>query len=224
MVYAAATDTWFGTVLPASKDPQAALTRLGIPQRCAAFVGKNWYAPGMQPAPCPEIFRLSRFQMVWLLLREPDTLWRVVRQAVPATRPFVIFYGQVEGRTFGRIEDEGLRFASLGRFFGDLPAPIYSGLFIFSLLGGLVALALLLRGEDRLAPGLCVLLNAVITSTFLACLLGDGYADLARHFHVAQSALMLAPLPAMLVVGRAALRARRVRVLLESFSARTRFW
>jgi hypothetical protein len=152
------------------------------------------------------------------LLREPGALWRILHQAVPATHQFIIFYGQVEGREFGRIEDEGLRFSSLGRFFGNLSGLAYTGLFIFSLLGGLIALVLLLRGEDQVAPGLCVLLNAVITSTFLACLLGGGYVDLARHFHVAQSALMLAPVPAMMVVGRAVFRVRPLRGLLQRFS------
>jgi len=219
MVSAAAQDTWFGTVLPALKNPNAALTSLGVPERCAALVGKTSFSPEMQSTPCPEIFRLSRFQMVGLLLKEPSAMWRIAERAIPLTRPFIFFYGQVEGRSFGHIEDEGLRFASLGRWFGNVPTPFYVALFVLSLLGGLVSLVLLLRGDTLYATALSVLLNAVITSTLLACLLGDGYADLCRHFHVAQSALMIAPVTAILVLGRITLRRPLVR-LKSSWRAR----
>ena len=202
MVSAAAQDSWFAAVLPAMNNPRRALTSLGIPERCATLVGKTSFSPEMQSSPCPEILRLSRFQMVWILLKEPAALWRILKRAVPLTRPFIFFYGQVEGRKFGRIEDAGVRFTSLGRWYGELPIPLYIALFCLSLLGGLVSLALLLRGDTRAVTAFCVLLNAVITSTFVACVLGNGYADLCRVFHVAQSALMIAPVSAMLVLGR----------------------
>src|SRR5207237_478576 len=74
MAQAAATDTWFATVLPALRDPRSLLAAHGVPERCSAYVGKTWYDPGMQPGPCPEIFGLSRFTAVWALLREPSAL------------------------------------------------------------------------------------------------------------------------------------------------------
>src|SRR5215472_8102787 len=193
MAAAAATDSWFGMTLPALNNVPATLRSLGLPERCEAFVGKNWYTPGMQPPPCPEIFRLHRFQMVWLLLKEPAALWRILKQAIPSTRPFVVFYGQVEGRNFGHIEDEGARFASLGKFFGELASPVYVLLFVTALVGGLLSLLLLMDGRSELCLSFSVFLNAVIVATLIVCLLGDGYADLARHFHIGQSALLIAP-------------------------------
>lgn len=52
-----ATDTWFGAVLPSLAYPDAAVADLGLPRRCAAFVGKTWYDPGMQP---PHVQRWNR--------------------------------------------------------------------------------------------------------------------------------------------------------------------
>jgi len=194
------TDSWFGMTLLALNKVPATLRSLGLPERCEAFVGKNWYTPGMQPPPCPEIFRLHRFQMVWLLLKEPAALWRILKQAIPSTRPFVVFYGQVEGRNFGHIEDEGARFASLGKFFGELASPVYVLLFVTALVGGLLSLLLLMDGRSELCLSFSVFLNAVIVATLIVCLLGDGYADLARHFHIGQSALLIAPVVSLVVV------------------------
>src|SRR3954469_13611690 len=111
MAEAAATDTWFWTVLPALRAPAAVLAEHGIPARCASYVGKSWYHPGMQPPPCPEIFRLSRISAVLVLLREPSALFHLIARGVATSRPFLLPYGHVERREGGRVDQEGTRFA-----------------------------------------------------------------------------------------------------------------
>ncbi len=202
MVKAAATDSWFGMVLPALKDPAGALRALNVPERCAAFVGKTWYSPGMNPSPCPEIFALSRFQMVALLVKEPSALWRILKKAIPDTRPLFVFYGQVEGSNYGRLSDRGSRLRSWVAWLDQLSTPAYVLLFGGCCLVGFLSLLLLIGGRRDLLLSFCVILNAVVAATFMACLLGDGYADLARHFHLGQNALLAACVASVTAVGR----------------------
>ncbi len=95
-----------------------------------------------------------------------------------------------------------MRFASLAQLLEGSATPIYVVLFGGSVLVGLVSLLLLLCGRRDLVLSFCVFLNAVLAASFIACLLGDGYADLARHFHIGQNALLILPVVSVFVVGR----------------------
>jgi len=104
MVSAAATDAWFNMALPSFRNPEAVVDSLGLPARCRAYVGKSWYDPEMAQRPCPEIFRLTRFQMVRALLNEPLAIGRILAKAVTVSRPQLLWYGQVEGQPNGTID------------------------------------------------------------------------------------------------------------------------
>ena len=72
-------DTYLAVVIPASANPAHALEVLGLPARCQAMVGANWYkqrGENLQVA-CPEVFSLSsaaflRFASAWLAQRAGD--------------------------------------------------------------------------------------------------------------------------------------------------------
>jgi hypothetical protein len=211
MVNAAATDVWFNMTLPSFRNPAAVLDSLGLPSRCGAYVGKSWYDPGMGEGPCPEIFRLTRFRMVQALLKEPGAIGRILAKAVALSRPFLLWYGQVEGQSSGNINAQGIRFFSVGSLIDRLPVSAFATLIILSLTGGFLSLVLLLLGRPVAGAALCVLTNAVLAATFLASLLGDGYADLCRHFHLGLNALLLSALAAAAVFVQLAIRFGRRR-------------
>jgi len=208
MVFAAATDSWFGMALPALKNPSATVRSLNLPPACDELVGKNWYTPGMHPHRCPEVLGLTRLQMISVLLQQPKALARVLVTAIPLTRPFSPFYGEIEGENFGKVKNAGLAFASLGGVFEQLALPFYSALYPLSMAAALIAVFLLLAGEQAASVSLSLFLTAVWTSSFLAALLGDGYVDLARHFHIGQNALVLAALCSLVAMARGVQRLR----------------
>jgi hypothetical protein len=191
MQQAAATDTWFATVLPALSDPAGKLRAAGVPPRCASYVGKTWYDPGMQPAPCPEIFKLGRSRAVLYLVSEPKALWKVLVHAVALSRPRLEPYGQVENAAGASIESlNEAKLFTLTSWTSRMPVGQFCALVLACLAIGLVSMVLLFRGKGGPAAAACVLLNAVFTATFVASLLGDGYIDLARHEHLGAVALL----------------------------------
>ena len=208
MVFAAATDSWFGMALPALKDPSATVRSLSLPPACDELIGKNWYTPGMHPHRCPEVLGLTRLQMISVLLQQPKALGRVLVTAIPLTRPFSPYYGEIEGENFGKVKNAGLAFASLGAVFEQLALPLYAALYLLSMAAALIAIFSLLAGERAPSVSLSLFLTAVWTSSFLAALLGDGYVDLARHFHIGQNALVLAALCSLVAVARGVQRLR----------------
>lgn len=214
MQHAAATDLWFGTVLPALERPAAALRSLGLPERCDAYVGKTWYDSGMQPGPCPEIFRLGRLKAGWLLLKEPAALSKVLVKAALLSRPRLEPYGQIEGRSNAAIGSlEQWRFFTLTSWTREMPSAPFAALLVMALVTGALSMVLLLLGRAVPASGLCLLLNAVLASTFLASLLGDGYQDLPRHMHLGVSAFFLLPAASIAVLVQLGRRRRVPRAV-----------
>lgn len=200
MAVASSTDVWFHMTLPSVRNPDAVLDSIGIPARCRAYIGKSWFHPGMDQLPCPEIFRLSRFQMVRTLLNEPPALGRILVHAVTISRPSVLDFGHVEGRSFVPAEAEGLRFSSMARLVDHLPPAAYAAWVLVSLVGGSVSLIALLVARPVPGATFCLLLNAVFAATLLASLLGDGFVDFARHMYLGHNALLISPVAAMVVV------------------------
>jgi hypothetical protein len=213
MQQAAATDTWFATVLPALSDPPGRLRAAGVPARCASYVGKTWYDPGMQPAPCPEIFKLGRARAVMYLLSEPKALWKVLAHAVALSRPRLEPYGQVESVSGASIESlPEAKLFTLTSWTSRMPVPEFCALVLLCLAAGFVCLVLLWMGKGKggFAAAACVFLNAGFTATFVASLLGDGYIDLARHEHLGAVALLtlIGVLPFALLDAAGAFRRR----------------
>ena len=194
MQQAAATDTWFGTVLPALQRPADGLKRAGLPERCAAYIGKTWYDPGMQPSPCPEVFRAGRARVVWVLLREPAALWKILVRSASLVRPRLEPYGQIEGARYGFIGALGdFRLFTLTGWTREMPVAAFDFALLVFLAIGAFSIGALLGGRYAGAAVFCLMLEAVFASTLAASLLGDGYMDLARHMHLACSPLFLLP-------------------------------
>jgi hypothetical protein len=108
------------------------------------------------------------------------------------SRPFLLPYGHVEGESGGRIEHQGVRFASLAEILDRIDGTTFLALWVLVLGGGLIGIALLVTGHGTALASLVVLANAVCAATFCASLLGDGLVDFARHVHLGQNAWMVA--------------------------------
>lgn len=195
----AATDTYFGAALPNVSDHGRGLALLGLPPRCAEYIGKNWYSPGMQPPPCPEVESVPRWKLLRLALDDPWMVVRVARQAVPLLQPFVVrYYGHVEG---GDYEQADLRIgnglASIGEWPEALPAPVFGALLGLTILGAAVAFVELARSAlaggaaaGVLLPSFVVVLALTEVYCFATSWVGAGWVDLARHSIVGQLAFL----------------------------------
>lgn len=215
MRMAAATDTYFGAALPSMADPQRGVTLLGLPARCASHVGKDWYSPGMQPPPCPEVESVPRWRLLRLVLHDPWMIVRATKVAVPLLQPFIVrYYGQVES---GRREQVDLSVRSgvpsLGTWPEALPTTLFALLLATTVAAGFTALAELAWGagksipsHDRLLPALTTVLVLVELYSFVTSWAGAGLIDLGRHSLLGQLAFLCLAVVAPLQLARGATR------------------
>jgi len=210
----AATDAFFGAILPRHRDPARALSLLGLPERCRPYVGKTWYDEGMQPPPCPEVAAVSRLRVVRLVLDDPGLAWRLVRDALPLLRPLIVrYYGQVEGGDLAQADARGRRgVVSVSPLLEALPAWLLGVLIAGTLVAGVVAVADVARPPGASDAPRGALLPVLVASSalveayaFASSLIGAGFIDLARHALVGQLAFLV------LLPAGAALLARAVR-------------
>lgn len=195
----AATDTYFGAALPNVSDHGRGLALLGLPPRCAEYIGKDWYSPGMQPPPCPEVESVPRWKLLRLAFDDPWMVVRITRQAVPLLQPLVVrYYGHVEG---GDHQQADLRLgnglASVGEWPEALPAGVFGALLGLTLLGAAVAFVELVwstfedgTAPDALLPCFVLVLALVEVYCFTTSWVGAGWVDLARHSIVGQLAFL----------------------------------
>jgi hypothetical protein len=222
---ATATDTYFGAVLAHADDPAEGLRLLGLPERCAPYVGKTWYDPGMQPPPCPEVADVPRTRLVRLFLHEPEIVFRMVRRAVPLLQPFVVrSFGQVEG---GHYQQADLRVAtglpSAATWIEALPRAVFTVLLALTL-GGVLAAAIDLplahargaAGGALLLPALVLVAGTVEWYSFASALLGDGYIGLGRHSLLGQLAFLVQLVAVPCELGRL-VRRRRAAALVAAW-------
>ena len=99
------TNTVLATLFVVSDDPHTTAERLGLPRACADHAGKNWYLPGKsENPPCPEVFELTRLDLLRLVLTEPTTLIRTYWGGLTRLRPWIPDgLGVVEGEQLGRL-------------------------------------------------------------------------------------------------------------------------
>lgn len=178
------TDFVLSALLPASADPARTAQRLGLDARCAAASGASIYTV-TEPAEqaCPGIGGLSRVRALGLLGREPATLGRMLARAPARLLPWIPDYlGVVEG---GEVAPLPADVPSLDRLLGRR-AGLAWGLLLAPLAG---FLWLLLRGHAA-APSLAFAgLAATLAVTVpVVSVFGDGYAELAKHAHLALNA------------------------------------
>jgi hypothetical protein len=186
-----ATDTWFGAVLPALRDPPRAVkNELGLPARCAAYVGRTWYDPGMQPPPCPEVAELSRASALALLLEQPAALRRFWIRGTEELRPPIVGgYGQVEDKPYGKVVEESNPLLSSFATLTDwLPLPLFRSILVLVFAIAPAAMAIYVdasrrqpRKPARGAHFTTALLAATAAYAFGSSVLGDGFVSLQHH-------------------------------------------
>lgn len=185
-----ATDTWLGAVLPAFDNPPVVVRQLGLPQRCATYVGRTWYDPGMQPAPCPEVVDLSRWRALALLVEHPAALRRFWLRGTALLRPTIINgYGQVEGERWGQLAAESSPLsASITVVTDSLSDSMFRALLMiaFIVAPGLLAMHVDASRERVRRPASHASLTASLLSVTAAygltsALLGDGFIAMQHH-------------------------------------------
>jgi hypothetical protein len=206
-------DVVFTALLPHVQDPAATLQRLGLPERCVAYIGKPaWQLPGIAEEVCPGIGDVGRGAIVVELLRQPATAMRLAGSGFGALHPWLApNLGIVEGEILGRLPPE---FFTLSRPLEALPLLRYV----------LFALPLLLapfafRRRDRIAT-FTLLVAALGPATLGVILLGDGLADVPKQGHLIFNADLLwcvIALPALLMSRRSAVsgKSRRADYVLD---------
>ena len=86
--------------MPASLDPEHALSVLKLPARCGAVIGANWYLPRGEKLEeaCPEVFSLSSTAFMRSIVEEPAVLPRSAARVLPAVQSVSpVYLGTYEG-------------------------------------------------------------------------------------------------------------------------------
>ncbi len=183
-----AMDAIMGAVLPLTSDKDRALATLGLPPACRETVGKWWYTPGIvEDNPCPEVYTLSKQQVLALLGAEPVLLIRLTQGAVTQlsqkTPIGLLVVNLAKDETGDRLLT---RIPSLAHLMRGLSATQW-GLFVLApllvQLFALVRLGLSKKGRDDLLV-LCLICAVGFYATFYVSILGDGWAEFVKHNHM----------------------------------------
>lgn len=176
------------TVLGESEQPHLTARHLGLPASCGDHAGKDWYHPGLpENPPCPELLRMSRVRLVALAVQEPRVMLRVFAGGISRARAWITrHFGLVAGQTQGRLPAMHPTWAdALIR----LPAAAFGALLLAPFALG--ALALIRRPPLGHAAGFAWLVCALLPAIVLAVVvLGDGYEDTGKHFHLGMTAML----------------------------------
>jgi hypothetical protein len=210
----AATDTFFGAVLPLHADPARAVALVGLPPSCGEHVGKTWYDAGMQPPPCPQVADVSRLRILALLADDPLLGARLAARSLPLLQPLIVrYYGQVEGRDLAQADARWSRgVISVSSLIEALPVAIYGALVALTVLATAAAAIVLAwpgataAGDDALLPLLALVSGVVEVYAFASSLFGAGFIDLGRHSIVGQLAFLVLVPAGVVLLGRTARR------------------
>jgi hypothetical protein len=177
--------------LPLSDDPYRTAEHIGLPRRCGAYAGLNWYLPPVRenPAnhPCPEVAETSYMRLLGLAFVEPQVFGRFVGGSLEYIRPWIPsryrgepHLGVVAGRMQASLPDGWF---SWSRVLDGLPLWLIYTLVIAP---AAVVAALLASGRVREPPRAAVLtalallpFPVIVTVTF-----GNGYEDSAKQMHL----------------------------------------
>ena len=206
-----AADAYYGALLPAMREPLDGLRLLGLPEKCAPYIGKTWYE--MQPeldacaVAARELPTAAFLQLGW---RDP---WMITRRATPVldqTRPWIIGrLGQIAGGDFAEID---LLLPSITWSFTPLIHAIspymYRALAAWlGLCAGISAIVLAyacFKPVSRRFVELALaqwLLTLVYLYIVVTAVLGDGYLDLAKHTLLAKPALLVGGAVGLVLTG-----------------------
>ena len=206
-------DTVMGTLLPASKNPQAMLRAMKLPASCLAMSGKNWYTASTAEfqTQCPPIMNLSLTRIGRALAVEPRVMAPIIRNISINQRGFLQHHlGQVEGSPWATVAGaDGWASASIDGMLTQL-APAWAEALIWLLMACPFALAVIFwaAGGRRWAIMFAaqgVLFNYALFSSIL----GDGYVELERHAMLCFSFGALLPVLLLTAVCSRLLEGRR---------------
>ncbi len=211
-----ATDTYMGAVLPAMQNPKQGISLLGLPNKCAEFIGTTWYlrrGVAIEKA-CPEVFQVSRLRLVGLILYDPRLVVNMLKVALPQTKAWIIPYlGAIEGANNAKP-----RMTSLSRYFSfasvieELSLKQFLGIYFLMVgfwtyaVSRYILVVLKQRGHllgNNLST-LWLIAGTVLLVVTFSAIFGDGYSEISKHVHLGYAfvhafllSLLLLPLGAI---------------------------
>lgn len=206
-----AADAYYGALLPAMRDPLDGLQLLGLPEKCAPYVGKTWYQMQPELNDCAVAARAlpttAFLQVAW---RDP---WMFARLALPVldqTRPWILGeVGQIAGGNFAAVEiDLPSPTWSVSSIIHALSPPMYRALTAWLVLSAGISAVVLVYARFKPLSRRYVelawvqwLLTAVYLYIVVTAVLGDGYLDLAKHTLLARPALLIGDAVGLVLTG-----------------------
>lgn len=204
------TNTVFGALLPASKNPTQMLTRLGLsPEGCLRFSGKNLYVTPEAEfrAHCPKSLKLSLLRIAKAVALEPETLVTIIRNIAQHHNGFLQYHmSHIEGTNHAYIDNgsrsyfNGIEFRTVRdnpRLDNSSQQPYYLQSVDLLLTRISEGTTLLLIWLAALGPALTALVAWVLKKgrwafmfllsgllfnyALFSSILGDGYFELERH-------------------------------------------
>lgn len=190
MKHANLTNTVLGAFLGSSSDPYLTSKQLGLPEKCAAHAGENWFTEGLQANhPCPEALALSRLTIVSLAWRDSQAFFNVFWKGMEQTRPWIHpFFGKVEGGVSLPLPKSQISWNSLGE---AMPLWLYRTVFLVTpMLGLFIVWAIRKRKQALPSAFLMLFLSWFPLASLLTIILGDGLADVAKQQHLGTLSLL----------------------------------
>lgn len=203
------TNTIFGALLPASKDPAKTLEHMGLsPERCFRFSGKNLYVvPDTEfKAYCPESLTLPLVRIAKVVVLEPTILVMIIQNIAQHHNGFLQYHvGHIAGTDYGYLHNGSSTYFDGSAFravrdhaqISGSPVPLHlrsidslltrmsagTTMLIIWLTALGPALAALLAGFLRQKRwAFMFLLSGLLFNYILfSSILGDGYFELERH-------------------------------------------
>jgi hypothetical protein len=185
------TSTVLTSLLPLSDDPYRTAENIGLPRRCGAYAGLNWYLPPVSERaenhPCREVAATPYWRLLALAAVEPRLFGRFVGGSLDYIRPWIPsryrgkpHLGVVEGQMQASLPGGWF---SWSRLLDRLPQWLVN---VIVLSPAAVAAALMATRRLRQPPLAGVLsalallpLAVIVTVTF-----GNGYEDSAKQMHL----------------------------------------
>lgn len=185
------TSTVLTTLLPQSDDPYRTAENVGIPRRCGAYAGLNWYLPPVleNPAnhPCREVVDASYVRLLGLAWVEPQVFasfigrsLEFIRPWIPSTYRGVPHLGVVEGQRRAPLPQSWFTWS---RLLDRLPLWATYALVISPTL--VVGTGLLLqRIRSSALAGVLTALALLPYPVIVTVTFGNGYEDSAKQMHL----------------------------------------
>lgn len=173
-------DVAFTGLLPNASDREKTAAVLDLDPACIRYAGmRAWQLPGYPPEVCPSIANISRTRELDALMHDPLMALRLFWNGIVALNPWIApGLGTVEGGHFDKLPGG---FVSASDLFSA--SRLSRGI----LLAGPVMVMFVLLFWRRRPSGMrryTVLTCAIMFTTLLVTVLGDGLADVPKQGHL----------------------------------------